>query len=158
MKLFNDIQEVVDEEKKRMAEERRKASLVKREKEERRNNPDINRIIRNLPAFLERAALDGCHTGIHTLNVMTLNEENHLIITDSMKSRAQRQSVSGIGQIADDYLLEGEIEIRNILQKSVIPLIDYLEEEGFEVSIKSQNKDDPGAYCPTMEHCISVSW
>jgi len=158
MGLFNEIRKIAEEETVRREAARKKVALAKEKADERKRNPDINRIIRDLPAFLERAALDGCRTGVHTLDVMILNEKDHLIITDFMREEAQKKAFSGTKQITADILLEGVVEIRNVLQKSVIPLIDYLENEGFEVSIKSREQDDPGSYCPTMENYISVSW
>ena len=158
MKLAEKIQKIADKENKRMEAVREEASIAKAKKDEEKENPDIDEIIRNLPALLEKAALDGCHTGIHTLNVMTLSEKNHLVITDSMTKKSREQPVSGMDQITVDILLEDEIGIRNVLQKSVIPLIDYLESEGFEVSIKSQNKDIPELHFPIIDKYISVSW
>ncbi|MCK4592278.1 hypothetical protein KAT63_02430 [Candidatus Parcubacteria bacterium] len=158
MKLFDEIQKAVGEEEIRMEAVREEASIAKAEEDAKRDNPDIDGIIRNLPAFLERAALDGCHTGIRTFNVMVLSEKYHLIITDSIRKKAQERANSEMGQVTADILLESGVGIRDVLQESVIPLIDYLESEGFEVSIRSQDKDDPGAYCPTIENYISVSW
>ena len=146
MKLFDKIQVAVAEEERRMEAERG----VREEEDARKENPDIDGIIRDLPAFLERAASDGCHTGIRTFNVMVLNEKYHLIITDSIREKVQKR------QITADILRS--VGIRNVLQKPVIPLIDYLENEGFEVSIESHIKDDPGAYCPTIENSLYVSW